>query len=638
MHGRRPRRAVDPEKTVTAVSETRPATPVVPVAPSAPSPAQVAQQARARTPIEVTGAQSLVTSLEASASTPSSASPAARSSRRTTRCSTRPRSGTSWSATSRAPATPPRATRGDRPGRRLHGDLRPGRDQPGHADRRRLHGLGADRRDHRPGRRSASIGTDAFQEADIRGITMPITKHNFLVTDPAEIPRDDRRGVPHRLDRPPRPGARRHRQGRAAGDDRRSRWPTALDLPGYRPVTRPHAKQIREAARLIVEAAPPGALRRRRRDPGPGVSEELRALAELTGIPVVTTLMARGAFPDSHPLHLACPACTAPSPRSAALQKQRPAHRPRRPLRRPGHRPASTPSRPTRKVIHADIDPAEIGKNRTPTCRSSATAARCIADLIAAARGRARRRPRAATTTAWVELLAGVKETLPARLRRPRRRHARPAVRHRAARRDRRPGGDLRRRRRPAPDVGRAVRRVRAARTPGSTPAASAPWASRCRPRWAPRSARPTRTVWAIDGDGCFQMTNQELATCAINDIPIKVAIINNESASAWSASGRRCSTTSATPTPTCTRKRIPDFVKLAEAYGCVGLRCETPERRRRHDRARRWRSTTARSSSTSSSTATRWCGRWSPPAPATTTSRSPATSRPTWDRGGLKH
>ena len=90
--------------------------------------------------------------------------------------------------------------------------------------------------------------------------------------------------------------------------------------------------------------------------------------------------------------------------------------------------------------------------------------------------------------------------------------------------------------------------------------------------------------MWAIDGDGCFQMTNQELATCALKDIPIKVAIINN-GASAWSASGRRCSTTSATPTPTWPTRsreppgtRIPDFVKLAEAYGCVGLRCESPE------------------------------------------------------------
>ena len=138
----------------------------------------------------------------------------------------------------------------------------------------------------------------------------------------------------------------------------------------------------------------------------------------------------------------------------------------------------------------------------------------------------------------------------------------------------------------------------------------------------------PDSTVWAIDGDGCFQMTNQELATCTINDIPIKVAIINNESLGMvrqWQTLfyNERYSNTDLHS------KRIPDFVKLADAYGCVGLACEQPRRRRRHHRARRWRSTTCRSSSTSGCTATRWSGRWSPPAPATTTSSTPATSRP---------
>ena len=129
---------------------------------------------------------------------------------------------------------------------------------------------------------AAAIGTDAFQEADIRGITMPITKHNFLVTDPAEIPRTDRRGVLHRLHRPARPGARRRRQVRAPGDDRLRLARRELTLPGYRPVTRPHSKQIREAARLILEARRPvlyvggGVIRAR-------ASAELRVLAELPG-------------------------------------------------------------------------------------------------------------------------------------------------------------------------------------------------------------------------------------------------------------------------------------------------------------------------------------------------------------------
>ena len=214
------------------------------------------------------------------------------------------RSGTSWSATSRAPghAATGYAQATGRVGVCM-ATSRPGCDQPGHPDRRRLHGL-ACRWSRSPARcREPAIGTDAFQEADICGITLPITKHNFLVTDAGRHPRDDRRGVPHRLHRPPRPGARRHRQGRPAGARPPSPGPTQLDLPGYRPVTRPHAKQVREAARLITEAERPvlyvggGVLKAH-------AAAELRQLAELTGIPVVTTLMARGAFPDSHPQHL----------------------------------------------------------------------------------------------------------------------------------------------------------------------------------------------------------------------------------------------------------------------------------------------------------------------------------------------
>ena len=143
---------------------------------------------------------------------------------------------------------------------------------------------------------------------------------------------------------------------------------------------------------------------------------------------------------------------------------------------------------------------------------------------------------------------------------------------------------------------------------------------------------RPEATVWAIDGDGCFQMTNQELATCAINDIPIKVAIINNESLGMvrqWQTLfyNERYSNTDLDS------KRIPDFVKLADAYGCEGLACDVARRRRRDDREGDERSTTGRSWSTSGCIATRWCGRWSPPAPATTTSSTPATWRPSSTR-----
>ena len=141
---------------------------------------------------------------------------------------------------------------------------------------------------------------------------------------------------------------------------------------------------------------------------------------------------------------------------------------------------------------------------------------------------------------------------------------------------------------------------------------------------------RPDTTVWSIDGDGCFQMTNQELATCAIEGIPIKVAIINNESLGMvrqWQTLfyNERYSNTDLQRSH---QRRIPDFVKLAEAYGCVGPGLRLARRRRRHDPQGDGDRRRARWSWTSGCTATRWCGRWSPPAPATTTSSSPATWR----------
>ena len=167
---------------------------------------------------------------------------------------------------------------------------------------------------------SAAIGTDAFQEADIRGITMPITKHNFLVTDPAEIPRTIAEAF--YIASTGRPGpvlVDVAKDAMQAHDHVHAGRPSCC-LPGYRPVTRPHAKQIREAARLILEARRPvlyvggGVIRA-------GASQELRVLAEMTGMPVVTTLMARGAFPDSHPQHLGMPGMHGTVAAVAALQR-----------------------------------------------------------------------------------------------------------------------------------------------------------------------------------------------------------------------------------------------------------------------------------------------------------------------------
>jgi acetolactate synthase-1/2/3 large subunit len=229
---------------------------------------------------------------------------------------------------------------------------------------------------------SAAIGTDAFQEADIRGITLPITKHNYLVTDPREIPRTIAEAF--HIASTGRPGpvlvdiAKDALQ--AAFDP--VGVPAEIDLPGYRPITRPHAKQVREAARLLVEAARPvvyvggGTIRA-------GASRELFVLAELLGAPVVTTLMARGAFPDGHRLHLGMPGMHGTVAAVGALQR--------------ADLIVSLGARfddrvtgklstfaPEAKVVHADIDPAEIGKNRAADVPIVGHAREVIADLIVA--------------------------------------------------------------------------------------------------------------------------------------------------------------------------------------------------------------------------------------------------------------
>jgi acetolactate synthase-1/2/3 large subunit len=152
---------------------------------------------------------------------------------------------------------------------------------------------------------SAAIGTDAFQEADIRGITMPVTKHNYLVTRAEDIPRAVAEAF--HIASTGRPGPVLVDISKDALQSQTTfAWPSRLDLPGYKPTTRPHTKQVREAARLMLESRRPvlyvggGIIRA-------GAAAELRALADLTGIPVVTTLMARGALPDSHPQNLGMP-------------------------------------------------------------------------------------------------------------------------------------------------------------------------------------------------------------------------------------------------------------------------------------------------------------------------------------------
>jgi acetolactate synthase-1/2/3 large subunit len=418
---------------------------------------------------------------------------------------------------------------------------------------------------------SSAIGTDAFQEADIRGITMPITKHNFLVTDPAEIPRTIAEAF--YIASTGRPGPVLVDVAKDAMQSQTTfRWPTELLLPGYRPVTRPHAKQVREAARLILEARRPvlyvggGVVRA-------NAHQELLALAELTGMPVVTTLMALGAFPDSHPQHLGMPGMHGTVAAVAGLQRSDLiiSLGARFDDRVTGNLDSFAPHA---KVVHADIDPAEIGKNRHADVPIVGDAREVIGDLLVALRTEAEAGNQG-DYEAWVEFLAGVKKKY-------------------ALGYDEPDDGSL------SPQY--VIERLGAIAGPDSIYVSGVGqhqmWAAHFVKYEKPRTwinsgglgtmgfsvpaamgakvGMPDTTVWSIDGDGCFQMTNQELATCAIEGIPIKVAIINNESLGMvrqWQTLfyNNRYSNTDLQS------KRIPDFVKLADAYGCVGLSCESP-------------------------------------------------------------
>ena len=306
----------------------------------------------------------------------------------------------------------------------------------------------------------AMIGTDGFQEADICGITMPITKHNFLVTDPAEIPQTI--AAAFHLAATGRPGVVLVDIPKdVLQSETTFVWPQDVHLPGYRPTMRPHSGQITAAAKLIAAARRPvlyvggGVLKAR-------ATEVLRQLAELTGIPVVTTLMARGAFPDSHIQHLGMPGMHGTVAAVAGMQRADVivALGARFDDRVTGQLSTFAPGA---TIIHADIDPAEIGKNRVADVPIVGDAREVITELITAvsrrAGGRRRRRPH--RLVGRTRRAAG---DLPARLRLAVGRLAVPAVRDRAARQDRRPGRDLRGRRRAAPDVGRAVHLLREAR------------------------------------------------------------------------------------------------------------------------------------------------------------------------------
>ena len=413
-----------------------------------------------------------------------------------------------------------------------------------------------------------AIGTDAFQEADIRGITMPFTKHNFLVTNPHEIPSAVAQAF--HIATTGRPGPVLVDVTKDAMQMMTEfNWPKEIKLPGYRIPGAPAEQPILDAAQLILESKKPVLY------VGGGVikanaSAELREFAELTGIPVVTTLMALGAFPDSHRQHLGMPGMHGSVSAVTALQKADL-------LITLGARfddrvtGKLSSFAPKARVIHVDIDPAEIGKNRSVDVPINGDLKAVIKALIPAIKKIGK-----PDLASWWSALDKLKATYPVGYDKP-------------------ADGSL------APQY--VIERIGQISGPDSIYVAGVGqhqmWASQFINYEKPRTwlnsggagtmgyavpaamgakvGAPDTTVWAIDGDGCFQMTNQELVTCALNNIPIKVAIINNESLGMvrqWQTlfyKGRYSNTD-------LNSKLVPDFVKLADAMGCVGLRCESPE------------------------------------------------------------
>jgi acetolactate synthase-1/2/3 large subunit len=421
---------------------------------------------------------------------------------------------------------------------------------------------------------TGSIGTDAFQECDITGVTMGITKHNWLIKDVDDIPNvvaaafhvaTTGRPGPVLIDFPKD----------IANATMEWHWPSSvdeLDLPGYHPVTNGDPELVRRAAELIRVAHRPvfyvggGVLKAR-------AAEALRVLAERTGIPVVTTLMARGAFPDSHPQCLGMPGMHGHYTAVTAMQRSDLliSLGARFDDRVTGKISAFAPEA---KIIHVDIDPAELGKVRTADVGIAGDCRLVIEELLSAMDAQAET-PVAQDLAPWWTQIHTWQERFPLYY-------------------DHAEGGAIK------PQM--VVEQLRDA-APSDAIVVSGVgqhqmWASQY---WqfdhpytwvnsggagtmgfaVPASigakvGRPDRTVWAIDGDGCFQMTAQELVTATAEQIPVKIAILNNAylgMVRQWQEMfyEERYSEVYLSPD-------LPDYVKWAEAMGCVGIRAESPE------------------------------------------------------------
>ena len=416
------------------------------------------------------------------------------------------------------------------------------------------------------------LGTDAFQEADIRGITLPVTKHNFMVTDPNDIPAALAEAF--YVASTGRPGAVLVDVPKDIQNAEMDFvWPPKINLPGYRPVTTPHARQIEEAVRLISQAKQPvfyiggGVIKA-------NAHKELKEFAEYTGIPVVTTLMALGSFPDSHELHMGMPGMHGTVPAVAAMQRSDL-------LITIGARFDDRVTgdvasfAPDAKVIHADIDPAEIGKIRAVDVPIVGDAREVLSGLLSVYQNSGLAVP---SLSNWRDYLNDLKQRFPRGW-------------------EDQSDGSL------SPQF--VIQTLSQEAGPDAIYCAGVGqhqmWAAQFvdyeKPRtWlnsgglgtmgyaipaamGAKAGRPDAEVWAIDGDGCFQMTNQELVTCAMEGFPIKVALINNGNLGMvrqWQALfyGERYSNT---------RLReqgnyMPDFVKLSESMGCVAIRVTKEE------------------------------------------------------------
>ena len=419
---------------------------------------------------------------------------------------------------------------------------------------------------------TGAIGTDAFQEVDTTGITMGVTKHNWLVTDAEEIPTvvaeafhvaTTGRPGPVLIDFPKD----------IANAKMNWHWPEHLELPGYHPAYEADLDQIDAAVKLITEAERPVLY------VGGGVLKSdgaaaLAELVELSGIPVVTTLMARGAFPDSHPRHLGMPGMHGSYAAVTALQQADllVALGARFDDRVTGKISAFAPHA---KVIHVDIDRAEHGKVRRPDVAIAADCRVATEALVTTLRG-AHDEGASGRIASWVAQCEQWRGRFPFTYDAPN------------------DDGSLK------PQF--VIEQLRAQNDDETILVSGVGqhqmWAAQFwrfeRPRsWVnsgglgtmgfavpaaigAKVGRPGATVWAVDGDGCFQMTAQELVTASAERIPVKIAILNNAylgMVRQWQHMfyEERYSEVYLSPD-------LPDYVRWAEAMGCVGLRVTEPE------------------------------------------------------------